>query len=132
MITAEELFDRCREIMCSHLDGDLYVNKRMHETLKLTCTVGTCNSGKAFGNLFSQVSYLCKANGIGKHDTDAIHTARHHANSHITLSCEQLAADISALALFISKVFAVNVPTALYIPNKAKTEFSKKTKCRDP
>ena len=128
MITAEELFDRCREIMCSHLDGNLYVNKRMHETLKLACAAGTCNSGKAFGNMFSQVSYLCKANGIGKHDTDAIHTARRHANSHITLSNEQLAADISALALFISKVFAVNVPTELYIPNKARTDFSKKTR----
>lgn len=123
MITAEELFDRCREIVCNYADNYDGINKRMHETLKLTCSVGLRNSGRAFGNLFSQVSYLCKANGISRHDSFAIHTMRIHSNSNIQLSFEELAADISSLALFISKVFAVNAPTELYIPNQPKAHY---------
>ena len=102
MITAEELFDRCREIVCSHIDGESYINKRVHETLKLACTEGTRNSGMAFGNLFSQVSYLCKTNRIEPRDKAAIHRMRRNSNSDTPLSNEQLAEDISALALFIS------------------------------
>lgn len=127
MITAEELFDRCREIVCSHIDGESYINKRVHETLKLACTEGTRNSGMAFGNLFSQVSYLCKINSIEPRDKAAIHRMRRNSNSDTPLSNEQLAEDISALALFISKVFNTTAPTELYIPGRTTERCLKKT-----
>lgn len=104
-ITAEELFDRCDELIELFNRGSQTVNRQMHEILVLTCVEGTRDSKQAYGNLFSQVVFLCKANGISPSDKAAIQTMRHHSNHNTPLSKEELLDDVWALRLFISKVF---------------------------
>ena len=90
-------------------------NKMMHDTLILCCHEGVRNTKQAFGNLFSQVDYLCKARGIKIADKIAIQTMRRHSNSQDPLSSEDLKYDARALALFISAVFGVDVPHELNV-----------------
>ena len=90
-------------------------NKMMHDTLILCCHEGVKDTQQAFGNLFSQVDYLCKARGIKIADKIAIQTMRRHSNSQQPLTSENLKYDARALALFISAVFGVDVPHELNV-----------------
>ena len=90
-------------------------NKMMHDTLILCCHEGVKDTKQAFGNLFSQVDYLCKARGIKVGDKIDIQTMRRHSNSQEPLSSEDLKYDARALAVFISAVFEVDVPHELNV-----------------
>ena len=94
----------------------------MHETLVLCCAEGLRDSGQAYGNLFSQVDYLCKRHGVSMPDKVAIQTMRRHSNSQEPLSREDLLYDVRALSLLISAVFAIDVPDPLVrlIPSEGK------------
>ena len=114
-ISAAELFQRVRELlMLPELEPQTR-NKMMHDTLILCCHEGVKDTKQAFGNLFSQVDYLCKACGIKVADKIAIQTMRRHSNSQEPLSGEDLKYDARALALFISAVFGVDVPHELNV-----------------
>ena len=114
-ISAAELFQRVRELlMLPELEPQTR-NKMMHDTLILCCHEGVKDTKQAFGNLFSQVDYLCKARGIKVADKIAIQTMRRHSNSQEPLSGEDLKYDARALALFISAVFGVDVPHELNV-----------------
>ena len=114
-ISAAELFQRVRELlMLPDLKPETR-NKMMHDTLILCCHEGVRDTKQAFGNLFSQVDYLCKARGIKIADKIAIQTMRRHSNSQEPLSSEDLKYDARALALFISAVFGVDVPHELNV-----------------
>ena len=109
-INAEELFQRVRELlMLPDLEPQTR-NKMMHDTLILCCHEGVKNTKQSFGNLFSQVDYLCKTQGIKIADKIAIQTMRRHSNKQEALTEEDLRYDARALALFISAVFNVDVP----------------------
>ena len=108
----EELFDRCREIATTD-DGSSNVNRMMHETLVLTCAEATRTMGQGFGNVFSQVDYLCKLHGISTADRIAIQAMRRHSNRSDILSRTDRLYDVRALCLLISAVFAVNIPDHL-------------------
>ncbi len=85
-ISAAELFLRVRELlMLPDLEPQTR-NKMMHDTLILCCHEGVKDTKQAFGNLFSQVDYLCKAHGIKVADKIAIQTMRRHSNSQEPLS----------------------------------------------
>ena len=90
-------------------------NKMMHDTLILCCHEGVKNTKQAFGNLFSQVDYLCRVRGISIPNKIAIQTMRRHSNQQEPLSTEDLAYDARALALFISAVFYEDVPHELNV-----------------
>ena len=114
-ISATELFQRVRELLMLPDLEPKTRNKMMHDTLILCCHEGVRNTKQAFGNLFSQVDYLCKARGIKIADKIAIQTMRRHSNSQDPLSSEDLKYDARALALFISAVFGVDVPHELNV-----------------
>ena len=96
-ISAAELFQRVRELlMLPELEPQTR-NKMMHDTLILCCHEGVKDTKQAFGNLFSQVDYLCKARGIKVADKIAIQTMRRHSNSQEPLSGEDLKYDARAL-----------------------------------
>ena len=114
-ISATELFHRVRELLTlSELKPETR-NKMMHDTLILCCHEGVKNTQQSFGNLFSQVDYLCKARGIKIADKIAIQTMRRHSNSSVPLSGEELKYDARALTLFISAVFGVDIPHELNV-----------------
>ena len=48
------------------------VNKLAHETLVLVCHEGLRDSGQAYGNLFSQVDYLCRRHHVRLPDRIAV------------------------------------------------------------
>ena len=61
-MTIDELYGRCTELASS---APSLTNLRfMHETLVLCCAEGLKEAGTGFGNLFSQVDYLCKRCGM--------------------------------------------------------------------
>ena len=104
-ISAAELFQRVRELLTLPDLEAKTRNKMMHDTLILCCHEGVKDTKQAFGNLFSQVDYLCKARGIKVADKIAIQTMRRHSNSQEPLSDDDLKYDARALTLFISAVF---------------------------
>ena len=111
-MTVSELFDRCTELVKAEPSPS--VLRFMHETLVLACAEALRNSGHGFGNLMSQTDYLCKRHGIGVADRIAIQTMRRHSNrSDGELSRQDLRYDVRALALFISAVFAEDIPHEL-------------------
>ena len=114
-ISATELFQRVRELlMLPDLKPETR-NKMMHDTLILCCHEGVKDTKQAFGNLFSQVDYLCKVRGIKIADKIAIQTMRRHSNKPDALTNEELDYDARALAIFISAVFHVDVPHELNV-----------------
>lgn len=112
-ISAPELFQRVVETLSLPDLQPQTRNKMMHDTLILCCHEGVRNTKQAFGNLFSQVDYLCKARCIKVADKMAIQTMRRHSNSPEPLSAEDLRYDARALAVFISAVFGADIPHEL-------------------
>ena len=105
---ASELFGICRELAAEGPTGTTL--RRMHEVLVLACAEGTRMAGQGFGNLFSQVDFLCKRHGIGGADRVAIQTMRLHSNSAEMPGKDELQQDLRALCLLISAVFGVASP----------------------
>ena len=114
-ISASELFQRVRELLMFPDLKPETRNKMMHDTLILCCHEGVKDTKQAFGNLFSQVDYLCKVRGIKIADKIAIQTMRRHSNKPDALTNEELGYDARALAIFISAVFHVDVPHELNV-----------------
>ena len=111
-ITPDELFDRVAEIIRTDTDNHS-VNKIMHETLVLICAEGLKETRHGFGNLSSQVDVLCKMHHVKPAHCVAIQKMRRDSNSSRQLSNEEIKEDGSALAIFISMVFDVQIPSLL-------------------
>lgn len=108
-MNVSELFSRCVEIVKA--EPSVAVLRYMHETLVLACAEALRGSGQGFGSLMAQTDYLCKQAGIGVADRIAIQTMRRHSNRKDgVLTREDLKYDVRALALFISAVFAEDIP----------------------
>ena len=110
-ISADELFDRVLEVIQKEKDVD--VNRMMHETLVLACHEAIKDTKQAFGNLFSQVDFLCKVHHIHVRDIVAIQQMRRNSNHSLPLSHEDLMYDARALCIFISAVFSTAIPSRL-------------------
>ena len=114
--TAEELFERLQEIRelaqqpLPHDDEasksyDALFATSLHEVLVLTCHAGVRDTHQAFGNLFSQVDYLCKRHSIALADRRAIQRMRRHSNHPVRLSRDDRIADVHALSILMCAVF---------------------------
>ena len=77
-ISSNELFDRILDII--RADEEAPKNKMLHETLVLTCSQGLAGNNLAFGNLFSQVDFLCKKHHVATNDAIAIQRMRRNSN----------------------------------------------------
>ena len=109
-ITAEELFHKVYNMLTDETISPDMRNKQMHDILVLVCHEGIRNTNQAFGNLFSQVDFLCKFHHISIADKISIQTARRHSNSLDTISKEDLLYDTRALSIFISAVLNEDIP----------------------
>ena len=123
-ITADDLFARVADIL--NLPDGTPANRLMHETLVLCCQEALRKTNIAFGNLFSQVDYLCKQHHIKTADVVAIQKMRRDSNRSKPLAPEDVLYDCRALALFISAVFDTSVPSLLTgripVQNKPQSE----------
>ncbi len=113
-MNVRELFEICEELARSK--PSLSGLRRMHEVLTLCCSEGTRHQGGRFGNLFSQVDYLCKQYKLSTSDRVAVQTLRRHTreNSEASLTDEaDWRYDLRALVLFVSASFKSDVPGSL-------------------
>ncbi len=108
---AAELFGRVGQIL-GMTDGAM-ANKLMHETLVQVCHEGLAGSNLAFGNLFSQVDFLCKKHHVGVADAIAIQRMRRESNRPGGPTADDLRYNSRALAQFISAVLGVDVPSEI-------------------
>ena len=106
-----ELFERCVELAAG--EPSVAANRFMHETLVLCCAEGLKTAGTGFGNLFSQVDYLCKHSGMSTADRRAVQQMRRHSNHTEVLNREEWLQDVRMLSLFISAVHKADIPGEL-------------------
>lgn len=110
---ADELFARVADIITTKGDGDTNINRMLHETLALACGEALRDSEQAFGNLFSQVDFLCKSHHVGVGDIMAIQNTRRESNKSLPLSPEDTMYACRALCVFISAIFSMDIPAKL-------------------
>jgi len=124
-LTAADLFDRVAEIMS--LGNDVSANRLMHETLVLCCSEALRSENITFGNLFSQVDFLCKRYHIKRQDVNQIQKMRRDSNRKEPMLPEDLLFNCRALAIFIAAVFETSIPPTLLgrIPSKSKPRGEK-------
>ncbi len=89
------------------------LNKMAHETLVLTCHEGLKGSGQAYGNLFSQVDFLCRKCNVRLSDRIAVQAMRRHTNGVEQVEKADFMYDMRALCRFISAVTGDDVPGEL-------------------
>ena len=87
--------------------------RQMHELLVLASAEGCRQQGGTFGNLFSQIDWVCKQLRVSRAETQAIQTARRHSNQSEPLAADDWLYDLRAVARYISRVFVVDVPGSL-------------------
>ena len=108
---AAELFGRVGQIL--DLTDRAIANKLMHETLVEVCHEGLAGNNLAFGNLFSQVDFLCKKHHVNVPDAIAIQRMRRESNRPGQPAPDEVRYNSRALALFISAVLDVDVPSEI-------------------
>ena len=140
-MTAEELFNRASEIAHAvrNTNGaEQYMElcpkllRHMHETLVMACAAGIADTRQAYGNLFSQVDYLCKRHNIKISDVVDIQSMRRHSNSSKPITPEQLLYDVRALCIFISAVFNEDVPCSIVgmVPQTTSEKLAKQEEAK--
>jgi len=110
-MTVEELFGRCQEL--AEQEPSVAANRFMHETLVLCCAEGLRAVGTGFGNLFSQVDYLCKHCSMRAAERMAVQQMRRRSNHVEVADKQQWMQDVRTLALFVSAVFKADIPDSL-------------------
>ena len=110
-MTAKELYDIIQELAT----GEPSVSnlQQLHEVISLAAAEGCRSQGGTFGNIFSQVDFVCKHYGLKSAQKWAIQQARRHTNGRETLSREEWYYDLRAVTLLISAVFHEDVPGCL-------------------
>ena len=104
--------------------------KEVHELLVLTCHEGIRDTSLAFGNLFSQIDYLCNHLQLSMAEKRSIQEMRHHSNHpEQPLSIQVFLYDVRALCVLISKVFQTAIPQEILplLPVKKPHDDTRKT-----
>jgi len=107
-MNAKELYDICMTL--AQEEPTHAAIRQLHEIIKLCAAEGCRMQGGTFGNLFSQVDYVCKQCGMKSQQRWAIQQARRHSNGGKTLTKEEWLYDLRAATLFINMVFREDVP----------------------
>ena len=110
-MTAKELYDIIQELAGGEPSAPNL--RQMHELIALTAAEGSRSQGGTFGNLFSQVDFVCQHLGLKAPQKRAIQTARRHANGRTTMTRDEWLYDLRAVTILISTVFHEDVPSTL-------------------
>lgn len=112
-ITPGELFSTIKEILKQQSEPTVMANRMMHDVLVMACHEALSDEKMSFGNLFSQVDYLCKRHNVSVKDIISIQQMRRDSNRSRPLLPEELLYDCRALALFISAISHCDIPGGL-------------------
>ena len=107
-MTAKELYDIIQELAGGEPSAPNL--RQMHELIALTAAEGSRSQGGTFGNLFSQVDFVCQHLGLKAPQKRAIQTARRHANGRTTMTRDEWLYDLRAVTMLVSAVFHEDVP----------------------
>lgn len=110
-MNAKELYDILQELAAG--EPSTANLRQLHEVIKLCAAEGCRSQGGTFGNLFSQIDYVCKHYGLKAQQKWAIQKARRHSNGNETLSLDEWHYDLRAVTLLISTIFHEDVPGSL-------------------
>ena len=108
------LYSRILEII-PVLDGaePLAANKMAHETLVLACHEGLRGTGQAYGNLFSQVDFLCRRHNMRVPDRIALQALRRATNGTEAVEQADFMHGLRALCRLVSAITGDCVPQEL-------------------
>jgi len=107
-MNAKELYDILQGLATDELSTANL--RQLHEVIKLCAAEGCRSQGGTFGNLFSQIDFVCKHFGLKAQQRWAIQQARRHSNGSESLSCDEWYYDLRAVTLLISTIFHEDVP----------------------
>lgn len=110
-MNAKELYDILQELAAG--EPSTANLRQLHEVIKLCAAEGCRSQGGTFGNLFSQIDFVCKHHGLKAQQKWAIQQARRHSNGSETLSLDEWYYDLRAVTLLISTIFHEDVPGSL-------------------
>ena len=110
---AAQLYQRVEMLVRLDADAADVRNKNLHAALAQVCYEGVKDTGMAFGNLFAQVDYLCRAHAVKPADMVDIQTMRRHSNVSEPITSADWAYDLRALAQLISAVTSTSIPSSL-------------------
>ena len=110
-MNAKELYDILQELAAG--EPSTANLRQLHEVIKLCAAEGCRSQGGTFGNLFSQIDFVCKHFGLKAQQKWAIQQARRHSNGSETLSRDEWHYDLRAVTLLISSIFHEDVPGSL-------------------
>lgn len=110
-MNAKELYDILLELAAG--EPSTANLRQLHEVIKLCAAEGCRSQGGTFGNLFSQIDFVCKHFGLKAQQKWAIQQARRHSNGSETLSLDEWHYDLRAATLLISTIFHEDVPGSL-------------------
>ena len=110
-MNAKELYDILQELAAG--EPSTANLRQLHEVIKLCAAEGCRSQGGTFGNLFSQIDFVCKHFGLKAQQKWAIQQARRHSNGSETLSLDEWNYDLRAVTLLISTIFHEDVPGSL-------------------
>ena len=110
-MNAKELYDILQELAAG--EPSTANLRQLHEVIKLCAAEGCRSQGGTFGNLFSQIDFVCKHFGLKAQQKWAIQQARRHSNGSETLSRDEWHYDLRAVTLLISTIFHEDVPGSL-------------------
>ena len=108
------LFSRILEL-AQVIDGERpqAANKMAHETLVLACHEGLRGTGQAYGNLFSQVDFLCRRHNMRVPDRIALQALRRGTNGSEAIDRADFMYGLHALCRLVSAITGDDVPAAL-------------------
>lgn len=110
----QEIFARISEIAASLKNSEgQNACRMMHETLVMVCHEALKNSSHGYGNLFSQVDFLCRRHNVRLHDRVEIQTMRRHSNSALRIDTPELLYDLRVLSRFTAAVLRCGEPDFL-------------------
>lgn len=129
---AEQAYARIGEILQLVNDKSTgNINRLMHETLVYVCHEALKDSRQSYGNLFSQVDFLCKRHNIKLSDKIEIQSMRRSTNRSDQLSEEDTLYCLRALCRFVSAVTVSHIPDFLLRSLPANTRPYAKTEGDD-
>mgnify|MGYP002623853053 CR=1 FL=1 len=111
MMDAQELFGICGEL--AQQKPTETGRRELHRMIALCAAEGCRQHGGTFGNLFSQIDYVCRQLGMKRQEQRAIQAARRHSNMDAIPSESDWLYDLKATALLISAVTKTDVPDSL-------------------